>query len=108
MASLIFFSSSPGYNTSRVSMGKKLFDDANLLFYPYPLLNSLSNTGATVQPYLQGSVSQSNPAGLVDNSDTIIPNSGTETSPQTAFMVAYNEFGWASNGTTTYTGRQAR
>jgi len=106
MASLIFFSSSSGYNTSRVSMGKNYTMMQNALFYPYPLLNSLSTPTATVQPYLQGSIAATNPAGLVDNTDTIVPNSGTETSPQTAFMVAYNEFGWASTGTTTYTGRQ--
>jgi Putative Flp pilus-assembly TadE/G-like len=106
MASLIFFSSSPGYSTSRVSMGKSYVTMQNALFYPYPLLNSLSSATATVVPYVQGSVDQNHTAGLWDNTDTIIPNSGTETCPQMAFMAAYNEFGWSTGSGTTYTGRQ--
>jgi hypothetical protein len=107
MASLIFFSASPGYDTSRVSMGKAYTTMQNALFYPYPLLNSLGNTAATVTPYYTtGWVVSGNPSGLYDNTDTIIPNSGTETCPQMAFMVAYNEVGWSSNNGTTYTGRQ--
>jgi hypothetical protein len=87
-------------------MGKNYTTMQNALFYPYPLLNSLSNTSATVAPYLPGPANPTNPAGLVDNTDTIIPNSGTETCPQMAFMAAYNEFGWSTASGTTYNGRQ--
>ncbi len=107
MASLIFFSSSVGYNTSRVSMGKAYTTMKNALFYPYPLLNSLSNPATVLSPFTTGGwVSQGNPAGMYDATDTIVPNSGTETCPQMAFMVAYNEFGWSSANGTTYNGRQ--
>jgi hypothetical protein len=108
MASLIYFSSSQGYSTSRVSMGKSYPTMQNALFYPYPLLSNLSNPTATVQPFSLTTPTSFNPAGLVDNNDTIIPNSGTETCPQMAFMVAYNEFSSATSSSTgvTFTGRK--
>jgi len=97
MASLIYFSSSSGYSTSRVSMGKSYTTMQNALFYPYPLLGSLSDATATIRPFTLTAPTSFNPGGLVDNTDTIIPASGTETCPQMAFMVAYNELGSASS-----------
>jgi hypothetical protein len=107
MASMIFFSSSYGYNTSRAPMGKQYTLMQNSLFYPFPLLNTLGDVTASIRPYTLTSASTSNPAGLTDNTDTIIPNPGTQTSPMLGFMVAYNEF---SNATgdwgVVYTGRR--
>jgi hypothetical protein len=105
MASLIYFSSSPGYSTSRVSMGKSYSTMQNCLYYPYNLISSLGDVTATMQPFTLATPTSFSPAGMVDNTDTIIPNSGTETCPQMGFMVAYNEFGSASSSTTTFTGR---
>ena len=107
MASLIYFSSSQGYSTSRVSMGKNYTTMQNALFYPYNLLSNLSNPTATMQPFTLTTPTPTIPAGLVDNNDTIIPNSGTETCPQMAFMVAFNEFSSASSSSgVAFAGRQ--
>ncbi len=106
MAAMIFFSGSLGYSTPRVGMGKDYTTMQNALFYPFTLLQNLSDPMAAVRPYSTGGANAANPAGLNDASDAIIPNSGTETCPQMAFMLAYNEFGLANTGTKTYTGRK--
>lgn len=108
LAALIFFSSSTGYNTARVSMSKNYTRMQNCLFYPYTLLDTLGNVSSTMRPYALTAPSTSNPSGLNDNSDTIIPNAGTSTCPQMGLMVAYNQFSTATDSatSTTFTGRK--
>ncbi len=97
LASVIFFSGSNGYSTSRVEMGKDYTRMQNCLFYPYSLLSSLSDQTASIRPFGTTPPSNGNPAGLTDTSDTEIPNAGTYTCPEMGFKVAYNEFSNASN-----------
>ncbi|MCE9534077.1 MAG: hypothetical protein K8T89_23610 [Planctomycetes bacterium] len=106
MASLIFFSGSAGYNVTRVGMGKDYTKIQNALFYPFPLLDTLGNVTSSVRPYAAGTIDAGAPSGLYDNTDTIIPNGGTSTCPQMGLMLAFNEFGFASAGSKTYTGRK--
>jgi Flp pilus assembly protein TadG len=108
LASVIFYSGSNGYSTARVNMSVNFTDMRNCLFFPYPLLSSLSNSSSTIRPYGTGAISSSNPAGVYDTSDTVIPNAGTETGPQMGLMAAFNQFSNATDATTgvTYTGRQ--
>jgi len=106
MASLIYFSGSVGYNTARVGMGKDYTRMQNALFYPFSLLDTLSNASSTVRPYTSGWSSSSNPSALNDSTDTNIPNAGTQTGPQMGLMVAYNELGFANTGSKTFTGRK--
>jgi hypothetical protein len=108
LASVIFFSGSNGYNTSRVAMGKSYTAMQNCLFYPYSLLNSLGNVTNSIRPYSTTSPSTGNPAGLNDTSDTEIPNAGTYTCPQMGFMVAFNELSSSTNTSpaVTYNGRK--
>jgi hypothetical protein len=104
LASLIYFSGSLSYNTPRVSMGKDFTRMQNALFYPFPLLDSLGVASSSVRPFNLVGPDPANPAGLADNTDPI-PNANSSTCPQMAFMLAYNEFGWASGNNTTYKGR---
>jgi hypothetical protein len=104
-ASLIYFSSSPGYATARVNLTNNYSLMQNALFFPYPILGNLGDPTATINPFLSIAPSYSNPAGIQPNNDTIIPNAGTQTCPQSGFMVAYNQLGSASGGGQTYTGR---
>lgn len=111
LASMIFFSDSNGYSTARVAMSKNFQTMQNSLFYPYSILSTLSNANSTIRPYSLTSGSTSNPAGLNDASDTIIPNAGSGTCPMMAFMAAYNQFGNATDTSVsphvTYAGRQS-
>jgi len=100
-AALIYFSSLNNYNVARVSMGKDFTRMKNALFYPYSLLDSLSDPNAEIRPYgnnfntsYLGTVSASSIAnGQWDNrSSGEIPNADGGTDPEMAFMVAYNEF----------------
>ena len=102
LASLIYFSSSSGYGTARVNLTNTYSSLQNALFFPYPLLNSLNDPTATISPFLPVTPAYSNPAGLQANNDTIIPNSGTQTCPQSGFMVAYNQLSSATG----YSGRR--
>jgi hypothetical protein len=109
LASLIFFSSATSYNNARVSMGKSYTKMKNCLYYPYNLLDSLGSSTAVMRPYNSSATpGSSNPSGLTDNSDGIIPNSGTSTCPQMGFMVAYNQLSnsYNSSTATAYTGRK--
>jgi Flp pilus assembly protein TadG len=106
MASLIFFSGSANYNVPRVSMGKDYSKMQNALFYPFTLLNTLGSTTASVRPFSNSGPDDYSPSGVQDYTDTIIPNAARETCPEMALKVAYNEFGFASTGSKTYTGRR--
>ena len=106
MASLIFFSGSANYNVSRVGMGKEYTTMQNALFYPFPLLSSLGTTTASVRPFNNQGPDDSSPSGVQDNTDAIIPNAARETCPEMALKVAYNEFGFASTNSKTFTGRR--
>ena len=110
LASIIFYSGSNGYNTARCNMGLDYVTMKNCLYFPYTLLSTLSTASSTIRPYSNGHQSSSNPAGLNDTSDTIIPKAGTDTNPQMGFMVAYNQFSNATDTSlspsVTYSGRQ--
>ncbi len=110
LASIIFYSGSNGYNTARCNMGLDYVTMKNCLYFPYTLLSTLSTASSTVRPYSNGNQSSSNPAGLNDTSDTIIPHAGTDTNPHMGMMVAYNQFSNATDTSltpnVTYTGRQ--
>jgi Putative Flp pilus-assembly TadE/G-like len=110
LASLMFYSGSNGYGTARVNMSLDYVTMKNCLYFPYSLLSTLTTASSTVRPYSNSSGSNSNPAGLTDISDTVIPNAGTDTNPQMGFMVAYNQFSNATDTSltpnVTYSGRQ--
>lgn len=106
MASLIFFSGSGNYNVPRVSMGKEYTKMQNALFYPFPLLNNLSVITSSMRPFNNVGPDDYSPSGVQDNTDSKIPNGARETCPEMALKLAYNEFGHASTGTQTYTGRR--
>lgn len=97
LASVIFFSGSNGYSTSRVEMGKEYARMQNCLFYPYSLLSSLSDPSASIRPFGRTSPSNGNPAGLTDATDTEVPNAGTYTCPEMGLKVAFNEFSNSTN-----------
>lgn len=103
LATLNFWSSYDGYNTSRVAMGKDYDKMKNCLFYPFSLVNSLGTATNEIRPYDTASASSSNPSGL-SFSDALsdIPNSNGGTNPSMGLMLSYNEFNW--NGG--YTGRK--
>jgi hypothetical protein len=110
LASLSYFSDSEGYHTARVGMGTNYNQMQNALFFPYSLLSNLSSTSATTLPFSIVSPSTTNPAGLSDISDTLIPNAGTSTCPTMGMMVSFNQLGNATDNsvtpTTTYQGRK--
>ena len=107
LAAMIFFSGSHAYNVPRVSMGKQYVKMQNVMFYPFSLIDSLGDTTASVRPFNLTSSSSNNPSGMQDNTDTIIPNAGTQTCPQMAFMLAYNEFSSATgDNNVVYNGRR--
>jgi hypothetical protein len=105
-ASLIYFSTLNSYNVARVPMGKDFTRMSNALFYPYSLLNSLSDPNAEIRPY--GSNFNSSYLGTINNSGGIdsgqwdnkssgeIPNADGGTNPEMAFMAAYNQFSSAT------------
>ena len=105
-AALIYFSTLDNYNVARVPMGKDFTRMSNALFYPYSLLDSLSNPNAEIRPY--GSNFNSSYLGTISNSGGIdagqwdnkssgeIPNADGGTDPEMAFMAAYNQFSSAT------------
>jgi Flp pilus assembly protein TadG len=106
-AALIYFSTLNNYNVARVPMGKDFTRMSNALFYPYSLLDRLSeNPPAEIPPYgpsfntsYLGTISSTNgiDGGQWDNkSSAEIPNADGGTDPEMAFMVAYNEFSSAT------------
>ena len=105
-ASLIYFSTLNSYNVARVPMGKDFTRMSNALFYPYSLLNSLSDPNAEIRPYgsnfnssYLGTISSTNgiDGGQWDNkSSGEIPNADGGTNPEMSFMAAYNQFSSAT------------
>jgi hypothetical protein len=91
-ASLVFFSTEPAYATARVSMSRNYTQMKNALFFPYSLLNSLSDTSQQLVPYTYSSSSNSiSYSGAGD-----VPNARGATCPMMGFQVAYNQFSTAS------------
>lgn len=105
-AALIYFSTLNSYNVARVPMGKDFTRMSNALFYPYSLLNSLSDPNAEIRPYgsnfnssYLATISNTNGinSGLWDNrSSGEIPNADGGTDPEMSFMAAYNQFSSAT------------
>ncbi len=104
-AALIYFSSLNSYNVARVPMGKDFTRMKNALFYPYSLLDSLSDPNAEIRPY--GSNFNSSYLGTIsggsissgqwdDRTSGEVPNGDGSTNPEMAFMVAYNQFSSAT------------
>ena len=105
-AALIYFSTLDNYNVARVPMGKDFTRMSNALFYPYSLLDSLSNPNAEIRPY--GSSFNTSYLGTISNSGGIdsgqwdnkssgeIPNADGGTDPEMSFMAAYNQFSSAT------------
>jgi Flp pilus assembly protein TadG len=91
-ASMIFFSNISSYSTARVAAGRSYTQMKNALFFPYSLLNNLSDNAQEIRPY----DSSFNYTGSGD-----IPNAAGGTCPDMAFKVAYNQF----SGATGYNGR---
>lgn len=105
-ASLIYFSTLDNYNVARVPMGKDFTRMQNALFYPYSLLDSLSDPNAEIRPY----GSNFNPTYLStissgsgiyggqwdDRTSGDVPNADGGTDPEMAFMAAYNQFSSAT------------
>jgi hypothetical protein len=103
LATLNFWSSYDGFNTSRVAMGKDYDRMKNCLFYPFSLVGSLSTVGNEVSPHGPATISLGNPSGInfaAALSD--IPNSNGGTNPSMGLMLAYNQFNWTGG----YTGRK--
>ena len=104
-AALIYFSTLDNYNVARVPMGKDFTRMKNALFYPFSLLNSLSDPNAEIRPYgnnfnsiylgtiSSGSISSGQ---WDDKTSGDVPNAGNGTDPEMSFMVAYNEFSSAT------------
>jgi Flp pilus assembly protein TadG len=104
-AALIYFSTLSEYNVARVPMGKDFTRMNNALFYPYSLLDSLSDSNAEIRPYgnsfntsYLGTISGGSiSSGQWDNKTSgEIPNADGGTDPEMAFMVAYNQFSSAT------------
>lgn len=105
-AALIYFSTLDNYNVARVPMGKDFTRMSNALFYPYSLLDSLSDPNAEIRPY--GSSFNTSYLGTISNSGGIdagqwddktsgdVPNAGDGTDPEMSFMAAYNQFSSAT------------
>lgn len=95
LATMNFWSSHNGYNTSRVSMGKSYDQMKNCLFYPYSLVGSLGTVTSEKVPYATTGASTSNPSGINQlNYQADIPNSDGGTNPSMGLMLSYNEFNW--------------
>jgi hypothetical protein len=91
-ASLIFFSTEPGFATSRVSMSRNYTQMQNALFFPFSLLNNLGNASQQIVPYAYST--NSNSIYYTGGGD--VPNARGGTCPEMGFQVAYNEFSSAS------------
>ena len=107
LASMIYFSSSDVYSTARVSLSRQFPLMQNALFYPYPTLSNLGDLQNSILPYTTTSPVAGNPSGIVSIGEGIIPNGGSETCPQMAFMVAMNQLSSARDTSinTVYNGR---
>jgi Flp pilus assembly protein TadG len=97
-ASLIFFSDEDNYATARVPLSRNYSLMKNALFYPFSLLNNLSDTSQQIRPYAYSS--SSNAITYTGAGD--VPNANGGTCPEMGFQVAYNQFSGASG----YNGRR--
>jgi len=86
-AALIYFSNIGSYATPRVPMGRSYFQMKNALFFPFSLLNKLSDQTAEIRPY-------DSSFNSVVSGD--VPNADGGTTPGMGFMGAYNQFSSAS------------
>ena len=91
--SLIYFSTLSQYGTARVPLGRNYTQMSNALFFPFSLLNNLSDPTQEVRPY---------DSNFNNTASADIPNANGGTSPEMGFMVAYNQFSGASG----YNGRR--
>jgi Flp pilus assembly protein TadG len=81
-----YFSTLSSYSTARVSLGRDYSRLKNALFYPFSLLDSLSNQSLEIRPY------QNNDSLTWDNPGNVpVGNGGT--APEMSFKIAYNELG---------------
>jgi Flp pilus assembly protein TadG len=80
--SMIFFSDLSGFTTARSPLGRDYNKMKNALFFPFSLLDTLSDQSVEMRPY--NSSFSSVAAGNV-------PNADGGTSPETGFKVAYNQ-----------------
>jgi hypothetical protein len=92
-ASMIFFSNISSYSTARVAAGRNYTQMKNALFFPYSLLNNLSDTAQEIRPYN---------SSFTYTGSGDIPNASGGTCPDMGFKVAYNQFSSASG----YNGRR--
>jgi hypothetical protein len=102
LATLNFWSSYDGYNTSRVGMSRSYTQMQNCLFYPFSLVSSLGTASSEERPYASTSASASNPSGLNQSPSNIlsdIPNANGGTNPSMGLMLSYNEFNWTGSWT---------
>ncbi len=90
---MVFFSDIASYNSARVQLGRNYAKLKNCLFFPYSLLDSLSDTNAEVRPY---------DSSFNSTASGNIPNADGGTCPEMAFNVAYNELSSRSG----YNGRR--
>jgi hypothetical protein len=105
LATLNFWSSYDGYNTSRVAMSRNYATMQECLFYPFSLVSSLGTVSSEERPYASTTPSSGNPSGLNQSPSNIlsdIPNANGGTNPSMGLMLSYNEFNW----TGTWTGRK--
>src|SRR5262249_17418598 len=80
---MIFFSGLQSYETERVFLGRDYARMKNALFFPFNTLDNLSDQTFEVRPY---------DSNFNDTSTGNIPNANSNTSPEGAFMLAYNQF----------------
>lgn len=80
---LIYFSDLSEYGTARVPLGRDYEKLKNALFFPFNILDNLSNPSVEIRPY--NSSFSSTASGNV-------PNALGGTCPEMGFKVAYNQF----------------
>lgn len=91
-ASLIFFSDESNFATPRVTLGRDYTRMKNALFYPFSLLDVLSDASQEIRPYQYYSSYNM----IYYNGGGDVPNARGATCPHMAFEVAYNQFSGAS------------
>jgi Flp pilus assembly protein TadG len=102
LASLAFFSSHNGFSTARVPMSTRYDRMKTALFYPFSLIDNLSNANTEIRPYSTTTPASANSSGItIDNYSGNIPLADGSTNPAMGLMVSYNQFNWTGG----YTGR---
>ncbi|MFO0879460.1 MAG: pilus assembly protein TadG-related protein [Gemmataceae bacterium] len=90
---MCYFSDLAGYTTPRVTLGKDYTRMKNALFFPFSLLDTMSNSSSEMRPYN---------TSFVDVAGGDIPNARGGTCPESGFMLAYNQLSSATG----YNGRR--